>query len=272
MVEASVGISYRIDCVHSDPSRPGFVVRGAKSIAHFVVGVVSVVAEAQGRGGFVPAKIARGRVQGAVLIVEVLDVVGAACHFQSDRKCALIHRFPQIIVLLGLHQVHPSPAHVELISLIAEVDEVGRIAGVLGRVWILFPTISPMPRNVITMESAFCEAIILSSNSISGTIRNMVDSESAPVTAAAVTWRWYRRCSVEPRTSKAAAWRSFGSGPNAARLMRTTVLLRRWPIRLRPMRGVAKDSSARRVDSIVLEARTTAQLEPTGRNFCCPFT
>ena len=50
------------------------------------------------------------------------------------------------------------------------------------------------------------------------------------------------------------------------RLIRTTVLLRRCAMRLRPISDVGKDSSASRVASMVPEATTTAQLGAMSRN------
>jgi hypothetical protein len=50
--------------------------------------------------------------------------------------------------------------------------------------------------------------------------------------------------------------------------MRTVVLLRKWAIRFLPINGVANESSARRVASIVPEASITAHDGGIGRNFC----
>src|SRR6266516_4685338 len=75
----------------------------------------------------------------------------------------------------------------------------------------------------------------------------------------------------EPVT--AAASSCFGKPVlNADLLILTIVLLRRCAIRFRPIRAVGNDSSARRVDSMVPDARTTAQVGGIVINFCCPST
>ena len=68
--------------------------------------------------------------------------------------------------------------------------QLGAVPVTFGRPGSRLPVISPMPRKVITIFSASCEASMRSSRSMSGTIRNIVASESVPVTAAAVTCRW----------------------------------------------------------------------------------
>jgi hypothetical protein len=52
-----------------------------------------------------------------------------------------------------------------------------------------WPVISPMPRKVITIESAFCDDTMRCSRSMSGIMRHITSSGLEPITAAAVTCR-----------------------------------------------------------------------------------
>src|SRR5262245_39653179 len=101
---------------------------------------------------------------------------------------------------------------------------------------------------------------------MSGIAVNRLAAVSDVGEGAAVTCRWNWRLlavtATRARTTTAAVARSVpkAAKPKVDRLILPGTLLRRWAIRLEPIPVAGKDNSAWRVDSIVPDANTMAQL------------
>src|SRR5215207_7018187 len=111
-------------------------------------------------------------------------------------------------------------------SSVSELRSIQLFAGSAGLLWS--PSVSPMHRSTMVIQSGSWFARICASVSMSGTCCHMLRSGSMPPTAAAESCRWnWRPPDPWPRTRNAVVSTSGGGpggSPRAARRIRTVML------------------------------------------------